>query len=94
MSTPNDGRADPDHSSNLAERKSFWTAANIAGLAVVALAFVLMAALSWRKWPDAIVDFGTRLYIPWRLLAGAVLYRDLYYFAGGPFSQYFNALLF
>jgi hypothetical protein len=65
-----------------------------AGLAVVAIVFVLLAALTWRKWPDVIVDFGTQLYIPWRLSQGAVLYRDLFYFAGGPLSQYFNALLF
>ncbi len=41
-----------------------------------------------------LVDFGTQLYMPWRILNGAVLYRDLFYFAGGPLSQYFNALLF
>ena len=35
-----------------------------------------------------------QLYIPWRICQGAVLYRDLHYLAGGPFSQYFNALLF
>lgn len=65
-----------------------------AGLTVVAFAFALAAALTWRKWPDLLVDFGTQLYIPWRITHGAVLYRDLFYFAGGPFSQYFNALLF
>ncbi len=64
------------------------------GLGVVALLFALAAALTWRKWPDILVDFGTQLYIPWRILHGAVLYRNLFYFAGGPFSQYFNALLF
>jgi len=64
------------------------------GLAVAALVFVISAWLTWRKWPDILVDFGTQLYIPWRILNGAVLYRDLFYFAGGPFSQYFNALLF
>ena len=64
------------------------------GLAVVAVVFAAQAALTWRKWPDVLVDFGTQLYIPWRILNGAVLYRDLFYFAGGPFSQYFNALLF
>ena len=64
------------------------------GLGVVAVAFVLAAALTWRKWPDVLIDFGTQLYIPWRILSGAVLYRDLFYIAGGPFSQYFNALLF
>jgi 4-amino-4-deoxy-L-arabinose transferase-like glycosyltransferase len=61
---------------------------------VVAIAFVLAAALTWRKWPDLLVDFGGQLYIPWRIANGAVLYRDLFYFAGGPLSQYFNALLF
>lgn len=58
------------------------------------MAFVLAAALTWRKWPDVLIDFGTQLYIPWRLGNGAVLYRDLFYIAGGPLSQYFNALLF
>ena len=70
-------------------RSFFWI-----GLGVVALAFVFAAAISWRRWPDLIVDFGGQLYIPWRISNGAVLYRDLYYFAGGPLSQYFNALLF
>lgn len=65
-----------------------------AGLGLVALAFVFAAAISWRRWPDLIVDFGGQLYIPWRLASGAVLYRDIFYFAGGPFSQYFSALLF
>ena len=74
---------------NIPPRSFFWT-----GLALVALAFVLSAVVSWRRWPDLLVDFGGQLYIPWRLAHGAVLYRDVYYFAGGPFSQYFNALLF
>ncbi len=73
----------------ISTRHFFWT-----GLAVVALAFVVAAAISWRRWPDLIVDFGGQLYIPWRLANGAVLYRDIFYFAGGPFSQYFNALLY
>jgi len=53
-----------------------------------------MAAVSWRKWPDVLIDFGLQLYLPWRISQGAVLYRDLHYLAGGPLSQYFNALLF
>ena len=71
-----------------------WLDSNWAGLAVVAMAFVVAAAVSWRKWPDVIIDFGLQLYLPWRIGQGAVLYRDLHYLAGGPFSQYFNALLF
>jgi hypothetical protein len=64
------------------------------GLGLVAVAFLVCAALTWRKWPDLLVDYGTQLYIPWQILHGAVLYRDLFYFGGGPLAQYFNALLF
>ena len=71
-----------------------WLDSPWAGLAVVVVAFVAMAAASWRKWPDVLVDFGLQLYLPWRIDHGAVLYRDLHYLAGGPLSQYFNALLF
>ena len=67
----------------------FW-----AGFAIIALVFAAGAALTWRKWPDLIVDFGLQLYIPWQLSGGAVLYRDLFYMAGGPLSQYWHALLF
>ena len=74
---------------NFLARHSFWL-----GLAVVGLALATGAVLSWRRWPDLIVDFGIQLYIPWRLSQGAVLYHDLYYFAGGPLSQYYHALLF
>ena len=61
---------------------------------MVAVAFVVMAALTWRKWPNVLIDFGLQLYLPWQIDRGAVLYRDLHYLSGGPLSQYFNALLF
>jgi hypothetical protein len=64
------------------------------GPAVIALLFVFSAALTWRKWADIIVDFGMQLYVPWRISEGDVLYRDVMYLPGGPFSQHFNALLF
>src|SRR5215469_10785088 len=86
MNSP-DRQSSPEQ--NILSRRDSWL-----GLGVVAVVFVVAAALTWRKWPDALVDFGTQLYIPWRLNEGAILYRDLFYFAGGPFSQYFNALLF
>jgi hypothetical protein len=78
-----------DRTEYFSARRSFWI-----GLAFVVAAFIFAAAISWRRWPDLLVDFGGQLYIPWRLAHGAVLYRDLFYFAGGPFSQYFNAFLF
>src|ERR1700690_1423213 len=71
-----------------------WCRSRWAGLMLVAVVFVLAAALSWRRWPDVLVDFGIQLYLPWRISEGDVLYRDMMYLTGGPLSQYFNALLF
>ena len=50
--------------------------------------------MTWRKWPDLLVDFGEQLYLPWRISVGSVLYRDVMYLTGGPLSQYYHALLF
>ena len=55
--------------------------------------FIALAIWSWRKWPDILIDFGHELYIPWQLASGKVLYKDIAFF-NGPFSQYFNALVF
>ena len=64
------------------------------GLIVVAITFATGAALTWRKWPDVLVDFGMQLYLPWKISSGSVLYRDAMYLTGGPLSQYYDALLF
>jgi hypothetical protein len=63
------------------------------GLAFLAAVVIWLLQISWRKWPDPLIDFGRELYLPWRLSEGAVLYRDIdanY----GPLSHYFNALIF
>ena len=70
-------------------RHSFWV-----GFAILLLAFVAGAVLSWRKWTDPLIDFGVQLYLPERLASGDVLYRDVMYLTGGPLSQYYHALLF
>jgi hypothetical protein len=54
---------------------------------------IFFLRVSWRRWPDPLVDFGRELYLPWRLAHGAVLYRDADDFYG-PLSQYLNAALF
>ena len=61
--------------------------------AVIAAAFVGMLLWTWGGWPDPTVDFGTQLYVPWRITQGDALYRDLAYFKG-PLSPYLNASLF
>ena len=64
------------------------------GLALIGGALVLAAVLSWRRWPDSLLDYGIQLYLPWRITKGEVLYRDVTYLTGGPLASYFNALLF
>jgi hypothetical protein len=64
------------------------------GLLIVVVTYGLGAWLTWRKWPDLLVDFGEQLYLPWRISAGSVLYRDVMYLTGGPLSQYYHAGLF
>src|SRR5688500_14994912 len=58
-----------------------------------AIVFVALAWSSWLKWPDPLIDFGRELYVPWQILHGAVLYRDLESLFG-PLSPYLNALWF
>ncbi len=63
------------------------------GPALIVSVFLALTAWTWRKWPDLLIDFGRELYIPWQLLQGKVLYRDLAYL-NGPLSPYLNGLWF
>jgi hypothetical protein len=63
------------------------------GPILIALVFLSLTAWTWRKWPDLLIDFGRELYVPWQLLEGKVLYRDIAY-VSGPLSPYVNALWF
>src|SRR5690348_4495224 len=54
---------------------------------------IMLCVWTWDKGPDPVVDFGRECYVPWRLGAGDVLYRDINYF-NGPLSPYFNAAIF
>jgi hypothetical protein len=64
------------------------------GLLIVIITYFAGAWLTWRKWPDVLVDFGIQLYLPWSISNGSVLYRDVMHLSGGPLSQYYHALLF
>ena len=57
------------------------------------IAFVLLSWLSWRKWPDPLIDFGQQLYVPWRLSHGAILHHDVSY-VYGCLSVCYHAALF
>ncbi|HEY1792676.1 MAG TPA: hypothetical protein VGG34_07140 [Opitutaceae bacterium] len=81
----------PSHEDEISPGRTWRAEAlGIAGLLAVAAYFLWV---SWRKWPDPLIDFGRELYIPWRLAGGAVMYRDVDDFYG-PLSQYINAGLF
>lgn len=55
--------------------------------------FAYLLDLTWLKWGDLIIDIGREMYVPLELISGKMLYRDIFYLYG-PFSPYFNALLF
>jgi 4-amino-4-deoxy-L-arabinose transferase-like glycosyltransferase len=57
------------------------------------IAFTFLTWLSWRKWPDPLIDFGQQLYVPWRLSRGAILYHDVSY-VYGCLSVCYHAVLF
>lgn len=54
---------------------------------------IYMAYISWQKWADITIDFGVELYMPWQLAKGKILCRDIWLLYG-PFSPYFNSLIF
>lgn len=57
------------------------------------ISFLCFAHWSWRKSGDILVDFGRELYVPWQITQGRNLGQDILCLHG-PFSKYFNALLF
>jgi hypothetical protein len=61
--------------------------------ALLAVLFVTLAAWSWDKWADPIVDFGNEPYLAWQLLHGRAMHRDLASLYG-PLSPWINALWF
>ena len=71
-------------------RPELW---ELAGLLVLALLAAHFLHLSWRKWPDPIVDTGAQWYDIWRVSLGAAPYHD-FAWNYGPLSLLGNALLF
>lgn len=59
----------------------------------LAVLFGALAACSWQKWADPLVDFGREPYLSWQVLEGRALYADLAS-VFGPLSPYVNALWF
>jgi len=53
---------------------------------------LLVAVLTWGHWGDIQVDCGKELYVPYEILRGKLLYRDIFY-PYGPLPPYLGALL-
>src|ERR1700690_525900 len=67
-------------------RPPWWSSIPFHLFALAALTAYYLA-ISWRRWPDTLIDFGNDLYRAWRIAQGAVLYRDVDSFYG-PLSQH------
>jgi hypothetical protein len=67
--------------------------AKYSGPLIVTLFFFIEVIINWRRWGNVIIDFGREVYIPWQIVSGKTLYKDIaYYF--GPLAPYLNATSF
>ena len=64
-----------------------------AGPLLLAFTALGMLSLSWRKWPDVLIDYGQQLYLAWQMSEGRSLYQDLVC-NYGPLAAYLNAWVF
>jgi len=68
---------------------SWEDTASRASIVAVAL---LVVCMTWGHWGDIQVDCGKELYVPYEILRGKLLYRDIFY-PYGPLPPYLGALL-
>src|SRR5215510_190493 len=75
------------------ERSPVLSRKDALALFILAVIFILMLISSWQRWSQPIIDHGREMNLPTRILAGEQLYSDVQ-FLYGPFTPYFNALLY
>jgi hypothetical protein len=66
---------------------------DLCGTAVLAGLLLYFLHVSWRKWPDPIIDSGAQWYAAWRISRGESLAQEVPW-NYGPLSAYFNGWLF
>lgn len=64
-----------------------------AGLFTVVCFWAVMFGGTWARWGSVTIDCGREMYVPWQMLQGKTLYRDLWY-PYGPLAPYLNSILF
>lgn len=62
-------------------------------LSIIWVLFIFMICISYARWGNPIVDCFRNAYVPDEIMAGNILYKDVYFFYG-PLIVYFHALLF
>src|ERR1700683_1374331 len=75
------------------QREKLFGLGELCSLATLLALLVFFLRVSWRKWPDPIIDSSQQWYAAWRISEGEVLFKT----GGwnyGPLSAYFNGLLF
>ncbi len=87
------GRALARGAARWSQRARSARAARWIGPFLLTAAFVVLAAQSWKRSADVLIDFGNELYVAWRLASGDILYRDIAS-RNGPFSHSLNAAWF
>jgi hypothetical protein len=70
-----------------------WDAAMLKGLFALLCLWAILFATTWGRWGDVTIDSGREIYVPWELLHGKTLYRDIQY-PYGPLAPYLNSVLY
>jgi hypothetical protein len=85
----------PEEKADGRRAASVWPGwlAEAAGAAFLTALLAYFLALSWRKWPDPIIDSGPQWYAAWRIAQGGMLFNEVAW-NYGPLSAYCNGLLF
>src|SRR3989339_1485463 len=62
-------------------------------LSILLIIFVYLISIFWAHQGDPIIDCGKEPYLPWQILQGKVLFKDIFT-PYGPLAYQLNALLF
>ena len=78
--------------SNLISPRPSYDTADLLASAAIAVGFCLLATQTWAHWGDLQIDCGREVYVPYEILKGRMLYRDIAY-PYGPLVPYLQAIV-
>jgi hypothetical protein len=85
----------PEQSADERPRATAWPPwlAEAGGGVLLAVLLAYVLRVSWRRWPDPIIDSGQQWYAAWRIAGGGMLFHEGAW-NYGPLSAYANGWLF